>query len=89
MIRTTLTPDMIRRIRHLSGLTQQDAADLVYVEGGGRSWRRWEKGDGEFEAPACTMHLFCLMHDIPYPINEDQLIRLELDNARRKKARSR
>ncbi|GHU02634.1 hypothetical protein FACS1894154_12500 [Betaproteobacteria bacterium] len=37
------TPDEIRTAREASGLTQTDAAKLIY--GSLRTWQQWEAGD--------------------------------------------
>ena len=42
------TPDRIRAARNQSGLTQQQAAELVHVDG--RAWRRWESYQNDHRA---------------------------------------
>ncbi|MFG7180682.1 helix-turn-helix domain-containing protein [Burkholderia pseudomallei] len=37
------TPEGVREAREHAGLTQEQAAALVYVDG--RSWRKWELGE--------------------------------------------
>jgi DNA-binding transcriptional regulator YiaG len=41
------TPDQIKQARNTAGQTQQQAADMVYVDG--RAWRRWESGDRQMD----------------------------------------
>lgn len=48
------TPDNIRRRREAVGLTQAEAAALVYVTP--RAWQRWESGDRAI--PLATWELF-------------------------------
>ena len=39
----TPIPEQIKQARIAAGQTQQQAAELVYVDG--RAWRRWELGE--------------------------------------------
>ncbi len=43
MIKTNPTPEQIKKARMDAGLTQSQAADLIYSEL--RTWQHWEKGD--------------------------------------------
>ncbi len=55
------TPEQIREIRALAGLTQTEAAGMVYVAL--RSWQKWEDstgGDSARTMPAAAWALFLI-----------------------------
>jgi DNA-binding XRE family transcriptional regulator len=50
-----MKPETIKQARTEAGLTQQQAGQLVHVDG--RTWRKWEAGDRQMH-PA-FWDLFC------------------------------
>lgn len=50
--------DELAQAREASGLTQQQAADLIYTSV--RNWQNWEQGYGERRMPASAFELFML-----------------------------
>ena len=56
-------PD-IKALRKMTGLTQQQAAEVVHRQDGAQ-WRRWEAG--VYTMAPELVELFCIKNDIPYP----------------------
>lgn len=54
------TPDQIARARQFAGLTQQQAAELVYASSVSH-WSNWE--NGRYGMSRATWHLFLLLTD--------------------------
>lgn len=53
---TTPTPAEIRAVRELAGLTQTQAAELIYSKL--RTWQGWESGEAAMHAG--LWELFCI-----------------------------
>lgn len=51
-------PEEVRQYRDAAGLTQQQAADVIYTSL--RNWENWEQGYGERRMPASAFELFLL-----------------------------
>ena len=64
----TPTPEQIKRLRKLSGLTQQQAALLVHAHDGA-AWRKWESGT--YSIPLATWELFLIKTDQLAPRTEN------------------
>ncbi len=60
------TPEQLRKLRERSGLTQDEAAALVYADGGKATWSRWERGVRKFSE--AVPHLFALRTGQRYPV---------------------
>ena len=67
----TPTPNRLRKIRAAAGLTQTEAAAVVYV--GLRAWQRWEQdgGDNSRAMPAAAWELFLLKLPAGTPLPAD------------------
>ena len=59
----SLTPNIVKSTREKFGLTQQQCADLVYVDI--RTWQKWELGERKMNRTA--FQLFCMKLKFLYP----------------------
>ena len=66
----TPTPEQIKRLRKLSGLTQQQAALLVHAHDSA-AWRKWESGT--YSIPLATWELFLIKTGQLEPRTENQV----------------
>jgi putative transcriptional regulator len=67
----TPTPEQIRQLRMAAGLTQGQAAALLYKTE--RAWRMWESGDRQMDPAFCE--LFCVKTLISASSHFDRLRR--------------
>lgn len=51
-------PEELRKYREAAGLTQEQAATLIYTSP--RNWQNWEQGHGDRRMPASAFELFML-----------------------------
>lgn len=58
-----ITPDIVKSTRETFKLTQQQCADLVYVDI--RTWQKWELGERKMNRTA--FQLFCMKLKFLYP----------------------
>lgn len=79
----SLRPLYVLALRLSSGLTQKEAADVVWVAE--RTWRKWEGEEGSKNnhryPQEAFMELFCKKRGLVYPPKFDLIIDLESDES--------
>jgi DNA-binding transcriptional regulator YiaG len=63
-----LTPEQVKKLRKMTGLTQSEAATVVHVSL--RTWQSWEtpkKSENARVMPEAHIELFCIKQKVFYP----------------------